>query len=105
MSRPINMRPYRKNSRAFFVWCPEDGEDESDAREVMAFDEEEAAEDRAEASDSDGDYTIVGGSDATYHVRAKVDPGEEQAPVMVFVVTGETVPHYSATEKTEAPHV
>ena len=89
------MRPW-KPGRLFLVWEPDQSETEEDAREVEASDAETAAEDRAEEVDSNGDYTIVGGSEATFHVRPKDDPS---APVEVYVVTGESVPQYSATKR------
>lgn len=94
----IKMRPWGKTGDVFRVWQPECGETEEDAREVEACDSETAAEDYAEWSDSNGDYTIVRGSEATLHVRRTDD---EAAEVEVFVVTGESVPHYSATPKRE----
>ncbi len=89
----IEMRPWRKNLAKWLVWRPEEDETIDDAQEVRSSDAEEAAEDWAEWSDSGGDYTIVGGSEATVCVRAKDD---DAAPVETFVVTGESVPQYTA---------
>lgn len=94
----LRMRPWTKG-KVFLVWRPDWSETEEDAREVEASDAETAAEDRAEEHDSGGDYDIVGGSDAIYHVMPKDDPA---APVEVYTVTGETVPQYSATKR-ESP--
>jgi hypothetical protein len=85
------MRPWAKQGDVFLVWRPENGETEEDAREVEALDAETAAEDFAEWDDSQGDYTIVRGSDATLHVRPR-DGGDVER----FQVSGEAVPQYSA---------
>ena len=91
----IKMRSWQKHGEVFLVWRPELDETEEDAREVFAVDAEQAAEDFAEWDDADGDYTIVRGGDATLHVRAKDKPGAAE----VFVVSGETVPQYTARAK------
>lgn len=96
MSKPIKLRAWEKPGDIFRVWEPDCGETEDDAREVEASDSETAAEDFAEWSDSNGDYAIVRGNEATVHVRRTND---EAAVVEVFVVIGESVPQYSATPK------
>lgn len=96
MSKPINMRPWAKPGDIFRVWRPEHDETEADAREIEAHDSESAAEDWAEYDDHGGDYAIVGGSEATLHVRRTND---EAAEDVVFVVMGESVPQYSAMLK------
>lgn len=69
------------------------GEDDWSA--VFAHDAEEAAERYAEKYDSEGDYTVVGGSSLTVYVRAADDP---DAKVIKYEVSGEAVPRYSAYE-------
>jgi hypothetical protein len=75
-------------------WCPDEGETRDDPRMIRASDAEAAAEKWAEEDDRYGDYTIIGGNDATVCV-AKPDNDE----VRTFVVTGESVPEYHAEEK------
>ncbi len=91
----INLHAWRHNKKVFLVWQPEAGETLESARRVRAADEEEAAEDWAESYDSDGDYTIVGGSDATVLVREESDAS---ALPHRFIVSGESVPEYMARE-------
>lgn len=90
------MRPYQTNHIVFLVWETDGGRPEEDAREVQAFDAKEAAEDYAEETDRGGDYTVIGGAEMTVLVRRKDDPDAEPKR---FVVTGETVPQYSAREQ------
>lgn len=89
----INQRPWLNNKITWLVWREEQGDAEADAREVVACDSKEAAEDFAEWDDSGGDYSIVGGSEATLQVRRA---GDDAAPVETFVVSGESVPQYNA---------
>lgn len=77
----------------WLVWEPDADERPEDGHVVVAIDAEDAAEDFAEWSDIDGDYTIISGHVPTLHVRLADDPA---APVEVFVVSGESVPRYSA---------
>ena len=92
MTGSIRQRPWEKEQPIWLVWRPENGDEEDDARRVMASDAEQAAEDYAERDDSDSaEYGIVGGSPATVCVRA-----EAGGEVETFVVSGEAVPHYSA---------
>ncbi len=93
------MRPWENANPVWLVWRPEQDETEGDARGIEAWDAEQAAEDWAEHDDQGGDYTIVGGDSATLSVRPRDDAS---APVEVFVVSGETVPQYSARAKAEA---
>lgn len=91
---------------AWRVWSPTFDQDEDDgARRVFAFDAEEAAEAWADRFDRDcADYPIVGGSEAEVHVRYDDDPERARTlrlptDTQVFVVTGETVPSYTARSK------
>lgn len=77
----------------WLVWCPDYGQNELDARTVYARDSEQAATKWAEQSDRDGDYSIVGGSSVTAHVRRSDVAG---APVEVCTVMGDSVPQYHA---------
>lgn len=77
------------------VWCPDYGQTEEDARVIAAYDPMSAAQDWAEWYDRrSADYSIIGGSHVEVCVR-KV-PGTY---VRTYVVSGETVPQYYATEK------
>lgn len=81
---------------AWGVWLPERGEDRDDARKVYACDEESAATKWAERDDAhSADYAIVGGDDATVYVAPYYD---NTASARVFVVRGESVPTYYASE-------
>jgi hypothetical protein len=76
----------------WLVWQPDDGATEDDARKIHARTPAEAAERWAEWDDyNSAEYSIVGGSDATVCVR-RADGGE----ALLFVVSGESVPSYSA---------
>ena len=74
------------------VWCPDYNEERMDVSPVRAATAPLAAERWAEGDDSDGDYTIVGGSPATVLVART---GEEPTR---WLVSGETVAEYSARE-------
>jgi hypothetical protein len=90
------MRPWEKPGTVFLLWRPENGETIADAREVEAHDAEDAAEDWAEYDDSYSvEYMIVRGNDATVCVRER---DNQDAPVQTFVVSGKTVPQYTARE-------
>ena len=76
----------------WLVWQPDGGQEENDAEKVRARTPAEAAEKWAEWDDHrSADYSIVGGSNATVCVR-RADGGE----VLRYVVSGESVPSYSA---------
>lgn len=94
----IDLNPHRNGKgNVYLLWRPENDETIDDAREVLAFDAEEAAEDWAANDDTQSaDYSIVRGNEATVCVRLKDD---ESAPVETFVVYGESVPQYSAQRK------
>lgn len=93
MSAVIKLRSWEKPAPVWLCWEPDQGGTEEDAHEVEAYDAEQAAEDYAEWSDiNSADYTILRGSGATICVRGR-EPG---APVERYVVTGETVPEYTA---------
>ena len=62
---------------------------------VFASGEQDAGELWADASDSGGDYTFVGGHEATVRIRKHGSEDEWK----IFTVTGEAVPEYRATEK------
>ena len=83
---------YHKCSLVWSVYSPDRGEDESDAVLVRALDAEDAAEKWAERDDSDGDYTIVGGS--SVEVICISSAGVQTR----WRVSGETVPQYYARE-------
>ncbi len=91
---------------AWSLWRPEDaGETEEDAHTIYAMSPESAVEKWAEWSDrNSADYSIVGGSDTTVHVRYAgtaeragylMLPTEE----LVLTVYGESVPSYTAVRK------
>jgi hypothetical protein len=79
------------------VWWPDGSEERDDARTFHASSAREAAEKWAQWSDSQGDYTIVGGSPETVCVAA---PGKDE--VVRFYSEGYTVAEYHATEEREA---
>ena len=79
--------------KTYLVWCPDYGQDRSDARSYKANDRRMAAEDWAMDYDRrSADYMIVGGNDATVIVAEDIDGSEE----LGFIVSGETVAHYRA---------
>ena len=78
------------------VWDEDDG-GEKDACTVHAVDAQEAAEKYAEWIDSQGDYTIVGGSNVTLSVRQV-----GATCVYRFLVLGESVATYTAQHITDA---
>lgn len=97
----------------WLVWCKECDGDIHNAWPCHSIDAETAAEEWAEADDAEGDYTIVGGSEATVFVALqseydaqvigwdeKVDADDRTVPpgvrVHKFVVYGETVAQYHA---------
>lgn len=82
-------------SDTYRVWCQDEGHEgpEDGVTITDAYSAQNAAEIWANQSDREsGDYTIVGGSEATVRVR---DPDGE---ITEWVVFGEQVPSYSATE-------
>jgi hypothetical protein len=83
---------------AWLVWLVDEAID--DAQTIYASRAESAAELWAARYDSDGDYEIVGGKSLRVFVRSAVlDEArtyEDTAPVL-FEVSGETVPSYTAT--------
>lgn len=82
---------------AWHIWRPEEGDTEDDARLVYGHSPAEAVETWAARADSDSaDYAIVGGADATFHVRRVEGDGRRE---LVFVVSGESVPQYTARQK------
>lgn len=78
---------------AWLVWLVDEAID--DAQTIYASRAESAAELWARRYDSDGEYEIVGGKSLRVFVRSAVAP-EDEAPVL-FEVSGETVPSYTAT--------
>ena len=75
----------------FLVWESEN--DETDAREVRAFDEESAAEKWAEEDDcNSAEYDIISGNDVEVTVKAP------DGTIKKFKVSGESVPQYHADE-------
>lgn len=83
---------------AFLVWCEEQGATEDDAETIHAHDAEDAAEKWADRDDrSSAEYLIVAQKwEPTVTVKDQRD-GEMKR----FIVTGEAVPSYSATEVTQ----
>lgn len=76
----------------WLVWSLDYGGTEEDAIPLRASRPDKAAEEWAKRSDrTSADYSIVGGSDATVLVR---DTGSRE--VFRYLVSGETVPSYSA---------
>ncbi len=91
-SAPIKVRQWERRYPTYLAWCPGDGEDEGDAREVEAHDAEQAAEDLVEVEDPADSHRCAGAHQVVeVHVRPR-DGGE----VEVYEVSGECVPHYSA---------
>jgi len=81
---------------AWLVWCTDLGLEEGDADTVYAHRPERAAERWAEDYDRrNADYAIVRGSDVEVLVRPRI--GVHGEPLRMLV-TGETVPVYSAVE-------
>jgi hypothetical protein len=100
---------------AWLVWCLDYGEDVYNVCPSYGWTPEAAVEKWAEADDAGGDYTIVGGSEATVCVARQTDydaimlaigdtlddDGTDPPPglkVQRFVVSGESVPQYHARE-------
>jgi len=81
---------------AWVVHCASwHGDELDDGDTVHARSASGAAEKWADEADSDGDYTIVGGNPATVRVKRL---GADDDTARTFVVEGETVPSYWATE-------
>lgn len=79
----------------FLVWRPENGQDEEDGKTINAYDAEDAVEFWAKWYDQAGaDYLIVSGQPATVKVRDL-----DSDAVSVWIVSGESVPSYSARRK------
>ena len=79
------------------VWSPDLSETRDDAARIRGISSREAAEKWGETYDSDGDYTIVGGSSVRVYVAKPLDD-----TVRKYEVTGEGVPEYTATEINDA---
>jgi len=85
-----------KCAPAWNVWRPDEQEQE-DSRIFYSYNPEVAVEDWAEYDDAQGaDYRIVGGSEATVHVRPRGDTATEP---LVFIVHGEQTATYRAYAK------
>lgn len=67
---------------------------ENQWQDWYALNAEDAAEEFAERSDSDGDYTIIRAGEAEIWVR------DAENKVTIFDITAETVPSYTARERT-----
>ena len=80
---------------SFIVWCEDQGETEEDGITIYAYDHESAAEEFADQYDVEtADYSIAAQKwEPTFTVKGLRDGGVKR-----FIVTGETVPSYSATE-------
>lgn len=90
----IIARAWRETSKLWLVW--RDDETEGEAREVSAFDAEEAAEDFAEVTDAeDCDYSIMNNGGGTVLCVRSALPGTD---VERFRVFGESVPQYNAMQ-------
>lgn len=91
----------------WLVWCPENGETEDDARTFYGMSPDRAVERWAAKSDARGDYEIVGGGEATVHVRLREQDQDRAEFIrlptdeMVFGVYGESVPSYHAVQRQE----
>ncbi len=85
--------PPHKCPPAFLVWYEGHGDDpEEDHDTVYTHDAEAAAENWAERHEAAAcEYSILGGSDETVKVRPR-----DGGPWVTWVVSGETVAHYSA---------
>ena len=85
----------------FIVVCKELGQDfERDGRKIHAHDHFEAATKWAEDEDlKSAEYWIVGGNDATLEVTAVNHNYERSGPTIEIIVTGESVPVYTARMK------
>ena len=94
----------------WYVWQPDNGETEDDARTFYGMSPDAAVEKWAAWSDShSADYDIVGGGEATVHVRLRSQdtdraeflrlPTEE----LIFEVYGESVPSYHAVQRRVQP--
>ncbi len=80
----------------WLVLDPEQSGEWEDAVKVYATDPEQAAEKWAQDEDVEsGEYSIVGGTDMAVQVRRLDEP--DAAPVW-WVVTGESIPTYRASE-------
>jgi hypothetical protein len=95
---------------SWLVWSPEDGETEDDGRVFYGMSPDRAVEKWAEWSDrNSADYSIVGGQEATVHVRLAEGQGERaeflrlQTEEIVFNVYGESVPEYTAQRVPQRP--
>ena len=75
-------------------WQPTSKVADADWREVYGRDPERIVERWAERYDAQGDYTIVGGSEADVWLR------DEDGTLTEWTVRGETVPQYHANEVT-----
>ena len=75
----------------YIVWRPEDGEPDG-TTVVLAVDAAEAATAWAHITDSLGDYSIVGGNDASVLVRDLDEPTEPTS----WTVTGYMAREYAA---------
>ncbi len=77
----------------YLVWRPEYGQEPEDGKVIDAYDAKSAAKKWAEQYDAESaDYLIVGGADATVKVR----PVNNRANELEIIVSGESVPSYSA---------
>lgn len=79
--------------KLYLVWCEDYGQTSKSGREIEAADEDQAAESWADLEDSDGDYAIIGGSDAVLHVREVDGPDDH---IWMIRVSGQAEPVYTA---------
>jgi len=83
------------------VWRPDQDEAFEDGRLIDAWDANRAVCSWAEWKDSSSaEYSIVGGNDETVMVRAVNGPIVEYE----FIVSGESVPSYTARLKVKGPN-
>lgn len=79
----------------YYVWKPDQGSCEEFSKRIVAVDAERAAERWAEWDDVESaEYDIVSGNEAEVCVK-NAKTGE----VRTFIVSGESVPIYTAIEK------
>jgi hypothetical protein len=85
----------QQTGTTYLVWCPSRGATKEDGRRIVAYCPGYAVERWAEWDDaSSADYTIVSGTPVEVLVAEEVPGAQEQR----FIVSGESVPQYRASE-------
>lgn len=79
----------------WLCWCPDRGETRDDSAQWLGYDtpEEVAAEWGEQSDHGSADYDIVAGRDEP---EVLVAPADGSAAPVKLMVTGESVPHYTA---------